>query len=79
MSIDYVNITDIEFPKLELKLKFLIGSDKESGIISLAENIDKMAKDVQWTYIDTRDKAIRAELIKMGWTPPEEKLDVSKP
>lgn len=53
-------------------LSFRIGSDKESGLIALQDYVDKYSKEVSIKYYDTKEKAIRAELIKLGWIPPEQ-------
>lgn len=54
------------------------GVDVATGVISINEEViepdlmyrDEMVKKhVKWV-IDTRDQAVRAALIKLGWTPP---------
>lgn len=57
-----------ELEKYQFGVKFRIGSDKKSGIISICED---WGRELMFKYINTKDRAIRDELIKLGWTPPE--------
>lgn len=63
------------------ELKFSVDND---GIgISIIEDLGTLRKRRIIQYMNTKDEAIRQELIKMGWTPPkgeDEKLceDVSR-
>ena len=53
------------------ELKFSVDND---GIgISIIEDLGTLRKRRIIQYMNTKDEAIRQELIKMGWTPPQEK------
>ena len=66
---------------MELKVK--VGSSDgrfiHSTVTAMYDHVDSVRSTISRRLMDTEDRMIREQLIKMGWTPPSEAEDEVPP
>lgn len=70
------NMSKLKLSEIELKIRLEIEVKTSNNTINLVTSIDK-EKVTELVY-DLQEKALRNELIELGWTPPTDNTGADK-